>query len=110
MKRPALLLPLALAGCFSTTSDVTLLRSQQPSLAESCPVNILADATPPYPSEDLAVVRVTYAPGGRDSAIGRLRKQACYYGADTVYAIEEQPRNNASTLLSARLARRAEHE
>jgi hypothetical protein len=105
MRTSAALL-IVLGGCFSTTSEVKLLRTQQPALPAGCPVNVLAEATAPYPVEDLAILSINYAPGGRDSAFGRLREQACYYGGDTVYAIEETPRNNASTLLSARVARR----
>lgn len=105
MRKTALLL-LVLGGCFSTTSEVKLLRTQQPALPPGCPVNVLADAQTPYPVEDLAILNINYAPGGRDSAMGRLREQACYYGGDTVYAIEETPRNNASTLMTARVARR----
>jgi hypothetical protein len=105
MRRSVLLL-LALTGCFSTTTDVKLLRSQQPALPSGCPVNILAGATAPYPVEDLAIVNVSYAPGGRDSAMSRLQEQTCYYGGDTLYAMEETPRNNASTLVTARVARR----
>ena len=106
MRTPMLLVLLMLGGCFSTTSEVKLLRTQQPSLPPGCPVNVLADAAAPYPVEDLAILDINYAPGGRDSALGKLREQTCYYGGDTVYAIEETPRNNASTLLRARVARR----
>jgi hypothetical protein len=106
MRRPLLLLLFSLAGCFSTTADVQLLRTQQPARPPDCPVNILAEDKAPYPVEDLAILNVSYAPGGRDSAMSRLREQACYYGGDTLYAISETPRNNASTLISARVARR----
>ena len=106
MKRWILLALLALTGCFSTTSEVQLLRTQQPALPDNCPVNVLADSTSPYPVEDLAILSINYSPGGRDSAMNRLRQQACYYGGDTVYALSDTPRNSASTLLTARVARR----
>lgn len=106
MRKTALLLFFLLGGCFSTTSEVKLLRTQQPALPPGCPINLLADAQAPYPVEDLAILNISYAPGGRDSALSRLREQACYYGGDTVYAITETPRNNASTLMTAHIARR----
>jgi hypothetical protein len=102
----ALLTPLLLAGCFATTNDVKFLRTQQPANPPDCPVNVLAGDTSPYPVEDLAVVQLNYSPGGRDTAMNKLREQTCHYGGDTLYAIEETPRNGASTLLTGRIARR----
>ena len=103
---PAWLLPFLFVGGIATTQDVKFLRTQQPALPEGCPVNVLADATSPYPVEDLAVIQLVYSPGGRDTAMNKLREQTCYYGGDTLYAIEEAPRNNATTLISGRVARR----
>ncbi len=108
MKKPCFVLlgALALSGCFSTTSEIKMLRTQQPANPPGCPVNVLDEATSPYPVEDLVVLDLTYAPGGREAAMGKLRDQTCYYGGDTVYSIQETPRSNASTLLSARIARK----
>ncbi|MCS6900766.1 MAG: hypothetical protein RMJ98_11475 [Myxococcales bacterium] len=106
MRRLLLLSLVFLTACISTTVDVQLLKTQQPARPPDCPVNILAENKAPYPVEDLAILSVSYAPGGRDSAMNRLREQTCYYGGDTLYAITETPRNNASTLISARIARR----
>ena len=101
-----LLALLALTACFSTTSEVQLLRTQQPAHPDNCPINVIAESTSPYPVEDLAVLSINYSPGGRDSAMNRLQQQACYYGGDTVYAITDTRRSSASTLLTARVARR----
>ena len=110
MKRALVVLPplalLVLAGCFSTTSEVQLVRTQQPAHPLDCPINVIAATVSPYPVEDLAVLTINYSPGGRDNAMNRLRSQACYYGGDTVYSIADNPRNSASTLLTARVARR----
>jgi hypothetical protein len=94
------------AGCFASTSEVTLFRPQLPALPPDCPVSVLASKTSPYPIEDLVELTVVYAPGGHDPAMNRLREQACYYAGDTIYAIEETPRSNASTSVKARIARR----
>jgi hypothetical protein len=94
------------AGCFASTSEVTMLRPQLPALPPDCPVNILATTTSPYPIEDLVELTVVYAPGGHEPAMNRLREQACYYAGDTLYAITETPRGNASTTVKARVARR----
>lgn len=99
-------LALTLLGCFVTTNDVKFLRTQQPALPPGCPVNVLADAVAPYPVEDLVQIQLTYAPGGKDAAMNHLREKACYYGGDTLYAVEEVARGNASTSLAARIARR----
>jgi hypothetical protein len=96
----------ARAACISTTNEVQLLRTQQPANPENCPVNVIADTVVPYPVEDLAILTINYTPGGRDNAMRRLSSQACYYGGDTVYALTDTPRNSASTLLTARVARR----
>lgn len=94
------------SGCFAQTSEVTLLHSQLPALAEGCPVSVLADTAAPFPVEDLAIVRVRYTPGGKDTAMAKLRERTCYYAGDTLYAITEEAQPNATTLLSARVARR----
>jgi hypothetical protein len=95
------------AACIAHTNDVQFLRSQLPALPEGCPVSVLADATPPFAVEDIAVLSVRYTPGGRDRAMHEVSGRTCYYGGDTVYRIEEEPQSNATTILRARIARRA---
>ncbi len=96
----------ALAGCFSRTTDVTLYRSQLPSLPQNCAVSILPRPTPDYPVEDLARISVDFTPGGRDVAMNRLRREVCYYGGDTLYAINETQQNAGVYKLAATVARR----
>lgn len=94
-------------ACFAHTNDVQLLHSQLPALPEGCPVSVLADAAPPFAVEDLAILSVRYTPGGRDRAMHEVTGRTCYYGGDTVYRVEEEAQSNATTLLRARIARRA---
>lgn len=103
----AALLPLALgAGCISSTQEVTLLRGQLPALPDGCLVNEVAEPQAPYPVEDLAVLTVRFTSGGRESALTKLKKHACYYGGDTLYAITDVKRSAVSFDLTAKLARR----
>lgn len=94
-------------SCIAHTNDVTLLRTQLPALPEACPVSVLADQSPPFAVEDLAIVSVRYTPGGRDRAMHEVSARTCYYGGDTVYRIEETDDSNGTHLLRARIARRS---
>src|SRR5687767_2393965 len=94
------------AGCFARTTDVTLFRSQLPSRPQNCDVSILPRPKPDYPVEDLARVSVDFTPGGRDAAMNKLRREACYYGGDTLYNIAEQQQNAGVYKLAATVARR----
>jgi hypothetical protein len=99
-------LGLLAAGCFARTTDITLYRSQLPARPQNCDVSILPRPKPDYPVEDLGRISIDFTPGGRDAAMNRLRRETCYYGGDTLYAIEEAPQNAGLSKLSATLARR----
>lgn len=94
------------AGCFSRTTDVTLYRPQLPARPQNCDVSILPRPKPDYPVEDLARLSIDFTPGGRDVAMNRLRRETCYYGGDTLYAITEVQQNAGVYKLGATLARR----
>jgi hypothetical protein len=110
---PLALAPAALAaaigagGCFSRTTDVTLYRPQLPRRPDNCDVSILPRPQPDYPVEDLARISIDFTPGGRDAAMNRLRRETCYYGGDTLYAIAEQTQNPGVSKLAATVARRS---
>src|SRR5215213_9074387 len=89
----ALAAALAAAGCFARTTDVTLYRPQLPARPQNCDVSILPRPQPDYPVEDIARISIDFTPGGRDAAMNRLRRETCYYGGDTLYAIAEEQKN-----------------
>lgn len=109
---PLALAPAALAAalgagaCFSRTTDVTLYRPQLPRRPDNCDVSILPRPKPDYAVEDLARISIDFTPGGRDVAMNRLKREACYYGGDTLYDIGEKVENPGLSKLAATVARR----
>lgn len=97
---------LAAGGCFARTTDVTLYRPQLPARPQNCDVSVLPRPRPDYPVEDLARISVDFTPGGRDAAMNKLRRETCYYGGDTLYALAEVQQNAGVYKLAATVARR----
>jgi hypothetical protein len=102
----ALAAALGAGACFSRTTDVTLYRPQLPRRPDNCDVSILPRPKPDYAVEDLARVSIDFTPGGRDVAMNRLKREACYYGGDTLYDIGEKVENPGLSKLAATIARR----
>jgi len=78
---------LGAGGCVDI--ELRQIGPSRPSRPPGCPVELIPDGRPSYPSVDVAEGTVSCAKQ-RDRCLDELRKQACVVGADAVYGFNER--------------------
>jgi len=78
-----------LAGA-CVTSEISPIGARRPARAEGCAVDIFPSTTPPYPFAEVASASAScHNRSGRNACIEELRKEACAWGADTIFGFQD---------------------